>query len=448
VTEIPRSPIVRSAKFASLPLGYAARLALGVGQRAVGQAAHTVSADLQQHTAERLFSVLGELKGGAMKLAQALSVFEAALPERLMPPYRATLTRLQDSAPSLPVATVHKVMRAELGPRWQRDFRDFDDAPAAAASIGQVHRAVWRDGRQVAVKVQYPGIREAMAADLDQLGRVAGLFRVLQPKFRLRPVIAELRSRLTEELDYEFEAQAQRGFAAAYTGDDEIAVPGVVAATGRVLVTDWFSGTPLSAIIAGGDQTERDRAGYLLATLHFSAPARAGLLHADPHPGNFRMLADGRLGVLDFGAVARLPGGLPADLGRLLRATLDRDAEAVHRLLRTTGFLEAGSGVSVGAALDYLVPAMAPLERDDFRFSRSWLRQEVARVTHPHRPGYRVSRRLQLPPAYLLIHRVTLGSIGMLCQLEAHADYRNVVDSWLPGFGCHGSSGQRSLRVA
>src|SRR4029453_5229742 len=159
---------------------------------------------------EHLFKVLGQLKGGAMKMGQAMSVFEAARPGETAGPYRAALTKLQEAAPPLPAPTVHKVLAEQLGPRWRQRFKELDDIPAAAASIGQVHRAVWRDGRMVAVKGQYPGAGEALRADLGQLTRLAHLFRVVQPGLDVKPLVTELRARITEELDYELEAAAQK----------------------------------------------------------------------------------------------------------------------------------------------------------------------------------------------------------------------------------------------
>jgi len=437
VTDIPRRAVSRTARLAALPLGFAGRAALGLGRRVTGVAAEVISADVQQRTAEHLFSVLGQLKGGAMKFGQALSVFEAALPEELAGPYRQALTKLQEAAPPLPAASVHKVLAAELGTDWRRHFREFDDVPAAAASIGQVHRAVWKRGRTgvpAAVKVQYPGAGPALLSDLAQLSRLAGLFRVLQPGLDVKPLLAELRTRITEELDYELEAQAQRGFAQAYADDPEIFVPRVLAAAPRVLVTGWIDGDPMSRIIASGTEAERNLAGLRLATLHFSAPARAGLLHADPHPGNFRMLPDGRLAVLDFGAVARLPDGHPEPIGRLTRLALKGDAEAVLAGLRDEGFLKPDQEIDADAVLRYLRPMLDPIAEPEFQFSRAWLRAEAARLASPRSPAFQLGKQLNLPPAYLLIHRVTLGSIGVLCQLAARAPYRAVVERWLPGF--------------
>ncbi|MEJ3743893.1 AarF/ABC1/UbiB kinase family protein [Actinomycetes bacterium KLBMP 9797] len=436
MTDIPRRAVTRTAKLAALPLGFAGRTVLGFGKRVTGLASEVISADLQQRTAEQLFSVLGQLKGGAMKFGQALSVFEAALPDELAGPYRQALTKLQEAAPPLPAASVHKALAAELGDDWRDRFLDFDDVPAAAASIGQVHRAVWRKGRRdVAVKVQYPGAGDALRADLRQLSRLGGMFRAIQPGIDVKALLAELRDRITEELDYELEASAQRAFASAYADDPEIFVPQVVAAAPRVLVTEWVDGTPLAHIISEGDEPARDEAGRLMATLHFSAPQRARLLHADPHPGNFRIMPDGRLGVIDFGAVARLPEGHPEPIGRLVRLALAGDAEGVLAGLRTEGFVKADDDeLDAQALLDFLLPMLEPVAVDDFRFSRPWLRAEAARLGSPKSPAYQLSRRLNLPPSYLLIHRVTLGSIGVLCQLEARAPYRSILERWLPGF--------------
>jgi predicted unusual protein kinase regulating ubiquinone biosynthesis (AarF/ABC1/UbiB family) len=366
------------------------------------------------------------------------------MPEEMAGPYRQALTKLQEAAPPMPVASVHKVMAEQLGADWRDRFAEFDDSPAAAASIGQVHRALWklpparRNAKprtvQVAVKIQYPGAGDALLSDLKQLGRLAGMFKIIQPGMDIKPLVAELRHRIVEELDYAMEAEAQRTFATAYADDPEIYVPRVIADAPRVLVTEWVDGIPLATVISGGTEEERDEAGRLMATLHFSAPTRVGLLHADPHPGNFRILPDGRLGVIDFGAVARLPGGHPEPIGRLVRLALAGDAAGVAAGLRDEGFIKPDDEIDAQAVLDFLRPMIEPVAVDEFRFTRTWIRSEATRLSSPRSPAFQLSRKLNLPPSYLLIHRVTIGSIGVLCQLEAKAPYRGILERWLPGF--------------
>ncbi len=432
--DIPQRRRTRTAKLASLPLGVAGRATLGLGRRMTGRSAEEVTAELQAKTAEQLFAVLGELKGGAMKLGQALSVFEAALPEEQAAPYREALTKLQEAAPPMPAATVRKVLDEQFGRKWPERFREFDETPAAAASIGQVHRAVWTDGREVAVKLQYPGAGAALMADLTQLRRFAWLFARMSPGLDVKPLLAEIQERVLEELDYTHEAQAQRDFAAGYADDDQIMVPRVVASAPKAIVSEWMDGRPLSSIIATGTQPERDHAGSLLALLHYSAPARCGLLHADPHPGNFRILPDGRLGVVDFGATAALPGGYPESLGRLTRLTVDNDGAAVMELMRELGFIRPDVTVRPQDLIDFLGTAAEPLREDTFTFSRAWMRRQAARLSDPRSAEAKVARQLNLPPSYMLIHRVTVGTIGIMCQLEATAPYRRLALEWQPGF--------------
>jgi predicted unusual protein kinase regulating ubiquinone biosynthesis (AarF/ABC1/UbiB family) len=426
--------VSRTAKLAGLPLGLAGRTAIGLGKRIGGRSGEIVAQEIQQRTADQVFRVLGELKGGAMKLGQALSIFEAALPPELAGPYRATLTRLQEAAPPLPAATVHRVLAADLGPDWRARFASFEDDAAAAASIGQVHRAVWADGQRVAVKIQYPGAGKALINDFTQLSRLGRLFGLLMPGLEVKPLLDELRMRVAEELDYSLEAAAQRGFARAYAGDPDIYVPDVVAESEHVLVTEWMDGTPLSKVISNGTQEQRNRAGIMLTRLLFSGPARAGLLHADPHPGNFRLLDDGRLGVLDFGAVDRLPDGLPVIFGRLLRIMHDPapDIASVERELRANGFLRPGISVDLDALRVFLAPLAEPSAVESFKFSREWMRAEASRVTEVSSAN--LSRKFNVPPSYVLIHRVSTAGIGVLCQLECEGAFRAEVLRWVPGY--------------
>ncbi|WP_411077143.1 ABC1 kinase family protein [Streptomyces sp. cmx-10-25] len=443
MSDLPRKAVTRTAKLAALPLGFAGRATWGLGKRIGGRSAEIVARELQQRTADQLFKVLGELKGGAMKFGQALSVFESALPEEVAGPYRAALTKLQDAAPPMPTRTVHAVLEERLGADWRELFLEFEDKPAAAASIGQVHRAVWHDGREVAVKVQYPGAGEALLSDLTQLSRFARLLGPLIPGMDIKPLITEMRDRVSEELDYGLEAAAQRKHAEEFADDPDVVVPAVVHQSEQILVTEWMEGLPLAEVIADGTREQRDRAGQLLARFLFSGPARTGLLHADPHPGNFRLLPGAgedegpegwRLGVLDFGTVDRLPGGLPEVIGTCLRMTLAGEAEAVYDLLRAEGFVKETVSLDPDAVLEYLVPIIEPSEAETFVFTRSWMRAQAARIADPRSPAHQLGKQLNLPPSYLLIHRVTLSTIGVLCQLNAAVRLRDELSEWLPGF--------------
>ncbi len=439
MTELPRKAAARTARLAALPLGYAGRSALGLGKRIGGATAETVAADLQQRTAEQLFRTLGELKGGAMKFGQAMSIFEAALPDNVSAPYREQLTRLQDSAPPMPTITVREILARELGDDITH-LTDLDGDPAAAASIGQVHRARWK-GQDVAVKVQYPGAGDALRSDLKQLARVARTLGPIFPGVDVKPLIAELQERTEEELDYRLEAAAQRVFAEAYADDPVIVVPEVLAGTEQVLVTSWLdSSASLAQVIRDGSQAERDHYGELFARFLFGAPARTGLLHADPHPGNFRLIpgpdgSPGRLGVLDFGAVARLPyQTLPESLGRSLRLACADDYDALITEFRAEGFIRDGIRVDPAKLRSYLAPLVEPGRVSEFAFSRAWIQEQFKRINDPKGDSYAVMLRLNLPPSYLLIHRTWVGAGGVLSQLGATVPLRQILTESLPGF--------------
>src|SRR5580704_7340631 len=413
---LPTGALRRTSRLALLPLRHAARTAAAASW--LSQAAGD---QIAARTAEQLFATLGELKGGAAKLGQAMSVFEAAMPEEVAAPYRSALRRLTDAAPAMPAEVARQVVAADLaaayGPGWQERLVAFNDIPAAAASIGQVHRGQWRiDGGQVvqvAVKVQYPGVGQALRSDLRQarlLARVAARLT----RLNVSGLADELAGRIAEELDYLREGRVQAEVAAALTprlpkalaaaraaGADEppgrtsVTLPAVYAATPRVLITRWLDGAPLSALLDGrtdllpggwrelGPGDAADLAARLLGHAIYAPAACTGWMHADLHPGNFLLLPGGRLGMLDFGAVAALPGGIPVPFGQLAAAVLAGHGPTAVRLARQVGALPPGRELDERLVVELLHPMVATAAADDFTYSRPWFRGLMAHFTEP-----------------------------------------------------------------
>ncbi len=410
----------------------AGRATVGVGRRLLGESADSVDADLRERAALQLFKVLGELKGGAMKFGQALSLFEAVLPDDIAEPFRQQLTRLQDAAPPMPVSRVEAVMSDELGPGWRTLFSSFGRRPAAAASIGQVHRAVWAaTGQAVAVKIQYPGAEAALRSDLLQISRLSSVVAPLAGGIDIKALTEELSARVMEEVDYLAEAATQAKAATAFAGDSMLAVPQVFEASRRVLVSEWLEGRPLRTAVEA-DQAERNRIGLAYVTALFAGPKRAGVLHGDPHPGNFLVMPDGRLGVIDWGLAAQLPTGLPTAMGQMIRTALDGDAERVAQGLRELGFVTRD--VSAADLLSYLAPFVEPARQEEFHFTREWMRSQYERIGQDSRGPDSVAMTLNVPPVYALIHRVWLGGIAVLSQLDVRARFADVLTDYLPGF--------------
>ncbi|MCW2545519.1 MAG: transporter, ATP-binding protein, partial [Frankiales bacterium] len=307
--------------------------------------------------------------------------------------------------------------------------------PAGAASIGQVHRGVFK-GHEVAVKIQYPGVAKALMSDLRQLKRVARLLSVLGTLADATGLVEELTARLSEELDYTLEARNQSAFAAAFRDDPLVVIPSVQHATTRVLITDWLEGEPLSKHIHSDElsQERRDRIGASLVHVIYSGPELTGLMHADPHPGNFMLLPDGRVGVLDFGAVKRLPDGIPAPLGRNAALVLNGDHQALYDGMIELGMLVPDAPVSPADLADYCTSMSEPFRHETFTFTRSWLRSEAVKLANPRSSTHIAAKHLMLPAEYLMVHRVALGMVGLLCQLEATAPMRALEIRWSPGF--------------
>ena len=462
---LPTGGLWRASRLAVLPLRHAARTAA-----AASRLSRVAGDQVAARTAEQLFATLGELKGGAAKLGQAMSVLEAAMPEEVAAPYRSALRRLTDAAPAMPAETARRIVAADLavacGPDWQERLVAFDGRPAAAASIGQVHRGQWRDGDgrivQVAVKVQYPGVGKALRSDLRQARLLARVMARLT-RLNVSGLADELASRIVEELDYVREGRVQTEVAAAFThrippalaaaraagvheppGRTSVTVPVVYAATPRVLVTGWLEGASLSALLDGrmdllppgwrelGSSAAADLAARLLSHAIYAPAACTGWMHADLHPGNFLLLPGGRLGMLDFGAVAATPGGIPASFGQLAAAVLAGDGSAAIRLARQAGALAADAQADPQLVVELLHPLVATAAASRFTYSRAWLRALMAHLTEPRfTPAL---RNLTPPPEYALVWRATLSAAGLFAQLGATVATRGFHLAYSPGF--------------
>jgi predicted unusual protein kinase regulating ubiquinone biosynthesis (AarF/ABC1/UbiB family) len=432
--DIKRGSARRNAKLASLPVGMAGRAALGIGKRLTGKSKDDVNAELMEKAANQLFNVLGELKGGAMKVGQALSVLEAAIPEEFGEPYREALTKLQKDAPPLSAAKVHRVLDGQLGTKWRDRFTSFDDEPVASASIGQVHKGVWSDGREVAVKIQYPGADEALRADLKTMRRLTTVLRQLAPGADVQAVVDELIERTEMELDYRLEADNQRAFAKAYEGHPHFFVPHVVGSAPKVMVSEWTEGKSMAEIIRKGTPDERDLCGTRLFELTFDAPTRVGMMHGDAHPGNFMMMADGRMTVIDFGAVAPLPDGLPVEMGMMIRYALEKNYDLLLPAMEKIGFIRAGEQLSVEAVDEMLAQYVEPVQVPVFHYTRKWLQRHAAQNMERAPQQIKMARQMDLPASLAIPLRVIGSTVAISCQLDCHVPVQAMALELIPGF--------------
>ena len=432
--DIKRGSARRNAKLASLPVGMAGRAALGIGKRLTGKSKDDVNAELMEKAANQLFNVLGELKGGAMKVGQALSVLEAAIPEEFGEPYREALTKLQKDAPPLSAEKVHRVLDGQLGTKWRARFTSFDDEPVASASIGQVHKGVWSDGREVAVKIQYPGADEALRADLKTMRRMTTVLRQLAPGADVQAVVDELIERTEMELDYRLEADNQRAFAKAYEGHPHFFVPHVVGSAPKVMVSEWTEGKSMAEIIRKGTPDERDLCGTRLFELTFDAPARVGMMHGDAHPGNFMMMADGRMTVIDFGAVAPLPDGLPVEMGMMIRYAMEKNYDLLLPAMERIGFIRAGEQLSVEAVDEMLAQYVEPVEVPVFHYTRKWLQRHAQSNMERAPQQIKMARQMDLPASLAIPLRVIGSTVAISCQLDCHVPVQAMALELIPGF--------------
>jgi predicted unusual protein kinase regulating ubiquinone biosynthesis (AarF/ABC1/UbiB family) len=378
-------------------------------------------------TAEDVAKELGEMKGVLMKVGQLVSFIVEALPDEA----QAALASLQaDAAPMAP-SLAAQVVKDELGDEPERVFRTWGDLPVAAASIGQVHRAETRDGRDVAVKVQFPGVSEAIEEDLDGAEIMYSVFSALALQgLDYRALVDELRARMREELDYRREAANVAEFGRAFAGHPWVRIPELVPelSTGRVLTTEWVDGMSWDEFVATASRETKQRAGEVIWRFGQLAIQRFAAFNGDPHPGNYRFHHDGSVTFLDFGLVKRWEPGE----WQLLEPSLDaivvhRDPERLVAAMEEVGFLRSGHGLAPQSVFDYVSAPYRPYLVDEFTFTREWMRDTLSRIVDIKGPHAEVIAKLNMPASFVILDRVVWGVSAILGKLEVRAPWRGML---------------------
>ncbi|MFW0789576.1 ABC1 kinase family protein [Gordonia sp. CPCC 205333] len=422
----------RTAKVVKIPAVFAGRRAAGVVRRASGHSALDIQRDIHERTAQHIFEVLGGLRGVAAKVGQILSLFDRVLPPELSEAYGTALAQLQESAPIMLPGVVDEALRTSLGPEWHNRFLEFDMAHPKAASIGQVHKAIWHDGRQVAVKIQYPDAKRAIEADLAQLRLLSLAVTAMMPGLEMRPVVDEFCDCIIEELDYAHEAQNQAIFAAAYADDPDILIPQVIEQTGDVLISEWIGGTSLTSLLErGAALAERNRISTQIIQFNIWSQNRCGILYGDAHPGNYRIQADGRLGVIDFGACASLPDDFNEMIVDLVDTLLNGDITDLAAMVHRRRFLSEGRELDITRLKKTLLPYLEPLLKPGFVIDQAWVQQRITEAVDPTLSN--VFRQTTFPPNLIAGGRTALGTVGLLVKLNPRISLDNLAVDWIPG---------------
>jgi predicted unusual protein kinase regulating ubiquinone biosynthesis (AarF/ABC1/UbiB family) len=432
--QIRGSRLRRAASMTGTAAGIAAREATARAMRVGGSEGRRAAASRRQlKSAESLVKVLGGMRGAAMKIGQTLSAVDLGMvPEEIRPQFQEILASLQHDAKPVPFKAIRKVIEEDLGERLDDAFGDVDPEPIASASIGQVHRGTLHDGRAVAIKVQYPGIAEAVHADLQNLRLALKLLDVIAPGIDTRPIAQEIRERITQELDYELEASNHHAMARAYRGHPFIVVPDVVSSLcrERVLVSELVEGQRF-AEVRSWPAEERNRLGEVLIRFYFNGPLRHRLLNGDPHPGNSLFLDDGRVAFVDFGFFKKLSDQEVEQLMVSTRATYEGDAEALFDVIADLGGLPRDS--------DLAEPFL-----ENYQAIFGWLLIDEpvtvdGSVTGAMMRSYTKMRssetfaKLTLPAEHFVMMRAVMLLIGLLGHLQATGTWLDVAREWLLG---------------
>jgi predicted unusual protein kinase regulating ubiquinone biosynthesis (AarF/ABC1/UbiB family) len=437
--ELPTGRVRRAAKVGRLAGGQTAR---GYATKAANltrdQEARRAAAERRQmEAAEQIFDVLGQMKGAAMKVGQVASFMDTgAFPPEFQERIQAKLAELRDAAPRVPFEKMRKLVEDDLGEPLEQTFSDFTEDAVAAASIGQVYRARLPDGRDVAVKVQYPGVVQAVRADLQNLGLIMRVAKRIAPGMDAKAMTHEIRERLTDELDYEHETQQHRAFARTWRGHPFIYVPPVVTelCTEHVLVTEWVEGAGFEEV-REMDRATRDRFGEIVFRFFFGSLYRNGHFSGDPHPGNYRLMGDGRVAFMDFGMTKRVAReDLDAEVAAI-GAAMDGDAAELHRRLGAMGFFDPDDEqVSPEAVFDHFHDVTAwYIEDRELTIDRELVGRILIDFGDPRSRHWPLMKRETMPPQSMLARRMEALTLGVLGQLEATANWHRIAREWLFG---------------
>jgi predicted unusual protein kinase regulating ubiquinone biosynthesis (AarF/ABC1/UbiB family) len=437
--KIPTSRARRTATVATLAASEAVKQ---FGTRAANiargeDAAEQAIARRQLETAKQIVAVLGTMKGAAMKLGQVMSFLDVGLvAEEHRDEFQRELAKLRDAAPTVSFKQMRRVIEEDLEEPIDEVFASFQEEPIAAASIGQVYHASLPDGREVAVKVQYPGVAAAVRADLQNLEMIMRVLKRMTPGLDVKAIAEEIRERIGEELDYELEAQNQRSLARIYAGHPFIFVPGVVSELSRerVLVSEFVQGVGFEEL-KRRPQAERDRLGEIVFRFFLGSLYRHRQFSGDPHPGNFLQLADGRVAFLDFGLFKRMEVE-PVELELACqRAVVEHDAATLHRLLAASGFLPEPKRVDPEHLLAFIEDAIWWYTTADepVQLTPDIATQVMIESSDPRSSHFREMRHQDMRAEHLFGRRMEMLTLAVLSQLRARANWHRIAREWMYG---------------